>query len=143
MVQLLDELRSILARVETELDVHLTGADWAEARVELIHVFVHEACHAALSSAAPWVHALSDEQHTAVDEVTARLLEDQIAQRLDLYVHAPEQHVRELNAYPVRITVDQYKHLRDAWRRRYGPSNDLDGIARYVLAYLYPQHSNA
>jgi hypothetical protein len=138
-VELWAELAEIAAQVEFELGVRPAQADWADAREELVHVFLHEACHAALSSAAPWIHDLPDEQHTAVDEVVARLLEDHMARRLGLYAHTPRQHVRELKLYPVRISVEQYAHLAASWKAAYGPSKDLDGMARYTKRHLFPQ----
>jgi hypothetical protein len=138
-VELLDELATIAEQVRAELGVRPTAADWADAREELMHVFLHEACHAALSNAAPWIHDLPDEQHTAVDEVVARLLEDHMARRLGLYAHTPQQHVHELEMYPVRISVEQYAHLTATWRASYGPSKDLDGMARYTQRHLFSQ----
>ena len=75
---ILAELEAISNQVQAEFGLCLSKADWADARAELIHVFLHEACHAALSSAAPWIDQLPEED-TAVDEVVARLLEDQMA----------------------------------------------------------------
>ena len=138
-MDLLAELAVIAEQVQVELGVRPTEDDWADAREELVHVFLHEACHAALSNAAPWIHDLPDEQHTAVDEVVARLLEDHMARRLGLYAHTPRQHVRELEMYPVRISVDQYAHLAAMWKAPYGPGKDLDGMARYVWRLLFPK----
>ena len=137
-MEILAELAAVSDQVQTEFGVHPTEVDWAEAREELVHVFLHEACHAALSAAAPWVHDLADEQHTAVDEVMARLLEDHMARRLGLFAHTPRQHVRELGMYPVRISVEQYAHLADKWKERFGPHKDLDGMAQYVRRSLFP-----
>jgi len=94
-MEILVELAAIAEQVESELGVRPTEDDWADAREELVHVFLHEACHAALSNAAPWIHDLPDKQHTAVDEVVARLLEDHVARRLGLYAHTPGQHAHE------------------------------------------------
>jgi hypothetical protein len=136
-MEILAELAAIAAQVQAELGVRPTEGDWADAREELAHVFLHEACHAALSNGAPWVHDLPDEQHTAVDEVVARLLEDHMARRLGLYAHTPRQHVQELELYPVRISVEQYASLAGLWQERYSPDKDLAGIARSTLNLLF------
>jgi hypothetical protein len=138
-MRLFDDLSAILKHVEAELDLQLTENDLADGWDDIAHVFLHETCHAALAHAAPWVLDLPDEQHTAVDEVVARLIEDQMARQLGLYVHTPEQHVHELGGYPVHITVEQYTHLRDRWQEQHEPVKDLAGIARYTLHYLFTE----
>jgi hypothetical protein len=72
-----------------------------------------------------------------VDEVVARLLEDHMACRLGLYAHTPQQHVRELEMYPVRISVEQYAHLADMWQERYSQDRDLGGMANLALNVLF------
>jgi hypothetical protein len=136
-VELLAELAVIAEQVQAELGVRPTEADWADAREELVHVFLHEACHAALSNAAPWIHDLPDEQHTAVDEVVARLLEDHMARRLGLYTHTPKQHVHELEMYPVSISIEQYIHLAGLWKERFSQDKDLGGMAQSTLNVLF------
>lgn len=137
-MKLLDELTAIVGQLESKLDVHLTDDDFADGHDEIVHVFLHEACHAALSNRVPWIHNLTDEQHTALDEVLARLLEDRMSSLQGLPTHTPEQHVRELGMYPVRITAKQYEHLRTAWQQQYGPTKDLAGMATYTLNHLFP-----
>ncbi len=57
---------------------------------------------------------------------------------LELPAHTPEQQVSELGMYPVRITVEQYEHLRSQWQQRYGPAKDLAEMTAYTLNYLFP-----
>ena len=137
-MKLLGELAEIVEQIESELDLHLTDEDFADGQDEIVHIFLHESCHAALSNRVPWIHDVTDEQHTAVDEILARLLEDHMSSLLGLPAHTPEQHVHELGMYPVRITVEQYEHLRTGWQQRYGPDKDLEGMATYTLNYLLP-----
>ena len=137
-MKLLDELAEIVEQIESELNVHLMDEDIADGQDEIIHIFLHEACHAALSNRVPCIHDLTDEQHAAVDEILARLLEDRMSLLLQLPAHTPEQQVRELGMYPARITVEQYEHLRSKWQQRYGPVKDLAGMATYTLNYLFP-----
>jgi hypothetical protein len=74
-----------------------------------------------------------------VDEVVARLIEDQMAGELGLYRHTPEQQVHELSSYPVRVTVEQYTHLRAQWQEQHGPGKDPESMARYTLRYLFAE----
>lgn len=140
-LELVDSLSAILNHVEAALDLQLTSDDLQEGYPDIAHVFLHEVCHAALAHAAPWVIDLPGEQHTAVDEVVARLIEDEMASSLGMFVHSPKQHVHELGGYPVRITVTQYGHLRDKWKGQYGPAKDPEGMARYALHYLFPGYA--
>jgi hypothetical protein len=135
-MKLFGELEAVIQQIESALNVRLTDEDFADGREELLHVFTHEACHAAVSHRIPWIHELDEQDHTVLDEVLARLLEERIGLALGLYVHSPEEHVRELSRYPVEITVEQYEHLYAEWRRRYWPARDLEGMASYALSYL-------
>jgi len=69
-----------------------------EHREEILHVVIHETCHTAISHAAPWVNALPDTQHTAVDEIAARVLETEVSEQQSLYAHSVESHARELTS---------------------------------------------
>ena len=141
-LKLLDEIAEIVEQIESELDVHLTDEDFAGGHDEIVHIFLHESSHAALSNRVPWIHNLTDEQHTAVDEILARLLEDHISSLMGLPVHTPQQHVHELGMYPVRITVEQYEHLRTVCNS-YMADKDLEGMATYTLNYLFPDEERA
>lgn len=137
-MKLLDEIANTIKHVETEFDVKLDDDNFANGREEILHIFLHETCHAALANRAPWIHDLDEEQHTAIDEIVARLLEDHTASSLGLPAHTPEDHVFELGMYPVQVTAEQYKHLRTEWQRRYQPDKDLEGMASYTRNYLFP-----
>jgi hypothetical protein len=139
LLKLFDDLAAILGHVEAELDLRLTDDDLADGVDDVAHVFLHEVCHAALAHAAPWVLDLPEAQHTAVDEVAARLIEDQMATQLGLLVHTPRQHVHELSGYPVHITVEQYTHLHDVWQTQYEPGQDVAGLAKHALHCLFPE----
>ena len=136
MLKLLDDLAAIIRQIESALGLRLTDQDFADGREEVLHVFLHESCHAAVSHAAPWIHDLDDRDHTALDELPVRLLEEEIGRALGLFVHTPEEQVRELARYPVMMTVEQYGHLRRRWREAYWPAQDIEGMATYTLAYL-------
>ena len=116
-MKLLDDLADVVRHIESVLDVDLSDEEFVDP--EFMHVFLHEACHAGVSKCVPWIHDLNDEAHTAIDEIMARLLETEVAPKFGLYVHTPEEHVRELVRYPVQISVDQYRHLCSQWQKRY------------------------
>ncbi len=136
MLKLLDDLGNILRKIEATFDVHLTDENFADGRDEIVHVFLHEACHAVVSSRVSWIHGLDDSDHTALDEVLARLIEEKIGLVLGLAVHSSEEQVHELLHYPVKITVEQYEHLREKWQKQYWPARDIEGMAMYALNYL-------
>lgn len=137
-MKLLDELANIIHRLEAEMDVRLTDEDFADGHQEIIHVFLHEACHAAVSNSVSWIHDLSDKQHTALDEILARLLENQMSILLGYSTHTPQEHIHELSMYPVKIKPKQWEYLSKQWKQRYGPKKDLGGMAKHVLDYLFP-----
>ena len=135
-MKLINDIANILREVESVLGMQLTDEDFADGRDEIVHIFLHEACHAAVSNRVPWIHELNDNEHTVLDEVLARLLEGEIGLGLGLTVHTPEECVRELRHYPVKITLEQYECLQAEWQQRYWPLKDIEGIATYALIYL-------
>lgn len=82
-MQIIDELLHIIQQIESALDIQLTGQDFADGRNEIVHIFLHESCHAAVSRIAPWIHDLEEHEHTALDEILARLLESTIGSQLN------------------------------------------------------------
>ena len=130
------DLIAIRDTVASAFSITLTDGDFEYGRDEIVHVFLHETCHAAVSALVPWIHRLDEEEHTALDEILARLVEETIGLSLGLPAHTPEEQVRELVRYPVAISIDQYLHLRNDWRERYWPERDLKGMARCVLDHL-------
>jgi hypothetical protein len=137
-MNLLEDIAEIIRRVEVEFDLKLTDADFADGREEIAHIFLHEACHAALAQRVPWIRDLPQEQHTALDEILARILEDHMAGLLGLPAHTPAEHVRELAMYPVHVTIEQYRHLQRAWREQYSQAGDLPGLAESAWKSLFP-----
>jgi len=53
MLKLLDDLINIVQEIESSLSVHLTDEDFKDGRDEIVHVFLHEACHAVVSNRLP------------------------------------------------------------------------------------------
>lgn len=135
-MKLFNDLNNIVRYIESVFDIQLTDENFIDGRDEIMHIFLHEACHAAISASIPWIHDLDEKQHTIVDEILARLIEGEVAPSIGIAVHTPEEHVKELSFYPVKITVRQYEHLCEKWEKQYWSNKDLTGMASYILNYL-------
>lgn len=127
---------AVVQKIDEELNIQLEDKHFADGQEEAIHVFLHEACHAAVLNCAPWIHDLPEQEHTAVDEIMARMLEDEIAQELGMKRHSAAEHVRELSCYHLLINLQQYNHLRKKWLQIYWPNRDVAGMVHYVKKYL-------
>ena len=92
---------------------------------------------AAVSGCAPWIQDLNEEEHTAVDEIIARLLENEISSRFDPSSHTLEEHISELAMYSIRISSGQFAHLCSEWNRKYWSERDLAGMAGYIHGFLF------
>ncbi len=135
-MKLLTELKQINQTIENDLMIQLTDADFADGYEEIKHIYFHEACHAAISHSIPWIHTLDEEEHTAVDEIMALLLEMEFGEALDASSHSTEEHIEELKLYDIDISPDGFKHLLDVWQAYFWPNKDLAGMAAYVLTYI-------
>ncbi|MDI6825277.1 MAG: hypothetical protein QME93_12525 [Bacillota bacterium] len=136
--RVLDEMASVVTRLKEDFHLSLTDEDFAFARDELLHVFLHEACHAALYRAIPWLLRLHDDEHVLIDEVLARILESDLAPAFGLTPHTVEEHMEEFSRYDLKfpLSAEQYVHLADVWRERYGASRDVAAFAEYARKYL-------
>lgn len=135
-MKLFDELSAITQTIEGQLDIKLSDPDFEDGREEILHIFLHEACHAAVAHCVPWVHDLDEKEHTAVDELMARCLEMKFGKALDLFVHSNAEFLEELSYYPVEIDSATLEHLVDIWEKDFWPRKDLDGMAGYTLNVL-------
>ena len=138
-MNLLDELSKITQTIEGELGIDLSDPDFEDGRDEVLHIFLHEACHAAVANCAPWVHDLEEQEHTAVDELMARFLEVKFGKALGLFVHSNAEFIEELSYYPVEIELTTLEHLIDIWDEVFWPRKDLSGMAEYTLNVLRHQ----
>ncbi len=118
-LRFLSELEDIVQRIESVVGIHLDDGDFAGAREEIIHVLLHEACHAAVASCVPWIRDLDESEHTALDEILARLLEVEIGTSLGLFVHSADEHARELAMYGIQVSVETLRSLQKQWRQQY------------------------
>jgi uncharacterized protein (DUF2342 family) len=124
------DIAEVIRSVESVFGISLRDEDFhSEDREEILHVFLHEACHAAVSKASPWIHDLPEDQHTLIDETAARLLEAEIATRLGLYTHSIDEHVEELAFYGFTVPTESYRSLVETWETL---PHTVEGIDRLV-----------
>lgn len=135
MMKVLDELNRINRMVESELVLELSDEDFADGRAEIEHIYLHEACHAAVAHCVPWIRTLDAAEHTAVDELMARFLELAFGAMLGLPVHSNAEFLEELQLYPVEITPEGLDHLLGVWESYFWPNKDLAGMAAYILTF--------
>jgi len=135
-MDLLEDISNIKRTIERTLGINLQDEDFADGREEIEHIFLHEACHAAIAHCVPWIHALEEREHTAVDELMVRLLEKEIAESLGMFVHSTEKFLAELGRYPVDITQEDYEQLQTLWDAYFWLRKDLAGMATTTLAFL-------
>ena len=133
---LLDSLVQIRDVVGAGLDVALTEQDFSEGREELLHIYCHEACHAALAHIVPWLRDLPEDEHTVVDETLARFLEKVFAPSLGLFLHSDEEFLVELSMYPAALEREGYLRLSAVWESTFWPRKDLAGMAVHTLLTL-------
>jgi uncharacterized protein (DUF952 family) len=133
---ILIDLAKTDATVETLLEIELKAEDFAAGKEEIEHIYLHETCHAALAHTVPWLAGLSEAEHTAVDEIMARLLEKEIAPKLGLFTHSDDEFLDELKMYHVDLDRGTYDEFSSVWESQFWPARDLPGMARYVLTVL-------
>jgi uncharacterized protein (DUF952 family) len=133
---LLEKMARINGLIDATLGIELTDEDFADGREELLHIYCHEACHAALAHCVPWLHDLPEGEHTLVDEVLARLLEKVFAPRLGLFLHSDDEFLSELSMYPVDLRRGTFGRLDAAWESTFWPRHDLTGMAAHALMTL-------
>lgn len=133
---LLESLARINAEIGSALGIRLTEQDFADGRDELLHIYCHEACHAALAHFVPWLANLPEEEHTLVDETLARLLEKEFAPSLGLYLPSDEAFLVELSMYPMDLKRGTFRQLCEVWAAAFWPRRDLAGMAVHALLTL-------
>jgi len=133
---LIENLAAIRTQLEGALGIELTDEDFADGREEIVHIYLHEACHAAVSHVAPWICELEEAEHTAVDELMARFLEKEIGRSLGLFVHSMDEFMEELRHYPVNVLREDYVYLNTFWGTYFWPHRDIAGMATFILTFL-------
>lgn len=115
-MRIIGQIGEAIRAVQAAYGIDLQDTEFRpEHREEILHVVIHETCHTAISHSAPWINTLPDDQHTAVDEIAARVLETEISQQLSLYSHSVEGHARELTNYGLDISVETLRSFFSAW----------------------------
>jgi len=131
---------AIIAGIEASFGVRISDEELLGDMPHVVHVLLHEACHAAL---ARHVGRIAETDHPAWDqaiEVVAQIMEGEVAAGLGLPLHPPEEHVREIQALGMakELAPTHYEHLRRRWKEAYAPRKDLEGMLRYTHAFLFP-----
>jgi uncharacterized protein (DUF952 family) len=133
---LVDNLLNIKHRIERDLSITLADGDFKDSWEEITHIYLREACHAAIDHCVPWVRILPEGEHTAVDEIMARLLVMEFGASLDLCVRSDQEFLDELNRYQVVRSEEIFQHLKNVWQGFFWPRRDLAGMATYLLSLL-------
>lgn len=132
-MRIIGEAGEAIRAVQKALSLQLADADFRpEHREEILHVIVHETCHAAISQASPWIHELSEDVHTMIDEVAARVLETDIASQLQLCVHSPEGHSDELANYGLHVSPQQMSEFIENWKTMPHSSHGIDQLCHLI-----------
>lgn len=139
-MKIIGEIGEAIRLVQTTYGLDLQDTAFRpEHREEILHVVIHETCHTAISLSAPWVNTLPDDQHTAVDEIAARILETEISGKLSKYVHSIEGHAHELSHYGLHISVDTLKGFFAAWETLPCSAEGIDQLCQRIRDGLFHQ----
>lgn len=141
-MKLFDDMEMIHKVTQSLFNIELTDEYYRQGREEIIHVFLHETCHAVAAGCVPWIFYLPEETHTVVDEILARLIERQVAEMMNIPSHTADEQVEELAMYGITISNRQYVHLMGKWQYELGPKRDVEGMARYIIEYLEMEKQN-
>lgn len=133
---ILEKMTQINGLIAATLGIELTDEDFADGREQLLHIYCHEACRAALVHCVPWLRDLPEREHILVDEVLARLLERELSPRLGLYLPSDAEFLVELSMYPVQIDRIIYEGFNSVWESVFWPHKDLAGMAVHILMTL-------
>ena len=137
------DIEAAIQAVESTFGISLHDENFrGEDREEILHVFVHETCHAAVSQASPWIHDLPEDEHTLIDEIVARLLEAEIAAQLGLHTHSIDEHVEELTFYGFTVPTESYRTLVETWKTLPHTAEGIDRLAYVVRDTLLAPDSN-
>ena len=133
---LFDSLKSISNVIETALSIKLSQKDFDKGRAELLHVYLHETCRAAIVHCLPWINDLQDTEYNAIDEVMVHFLESEISSSLGLSIHSDPVFLVRLKRDAVFLDQVNFEHLKAVWQAYFWQKRDLEGMASYVLTIL-------
>lgn len=91
-MRLPDDFAAVVRQIEADFDVQLTDEDIAAYQDAEIHEFLHEMCHSVIAQYVPCINDIKGQEHIALDEGLARLLETETGSRLD-YRSTPRRNI--------------------------------------------------
>jgi|GEM_PF-2333056 hypothetical protein len=137
-MKIIGEIGEAIRAVQAAYRIDLQETNFRpEHRDEVLHVVIHETCHTAISHSAPWVNTLPDDQHTAVDEIAARVLETEISEQLSLFTHSVEGHVRELGNYGLDIPLDTLRGIFSVWTSLPHTKPGIERLCQHIRETLF------
>ena len=137
ILNIIGEIGEAIRAIQDTFGLRLQDSDFRpEHREEILHVCIHETCHAAISQASPWIHELPEMEHTAIDEIAARILETEIARQLQLPVHSIDSHSRELSNYGLNVQVQVLGTFFNAWESMPHSPDGIDRLCRLIQTTL-------
>ena len=131
-----EKLARIKGIFETKLGVSLTDADFAEGHADVERISLHEACRTAVSHCVPWLQALGEDEHNAVNALMARFLEVALGADTGMSIRSTAEFLEELNRGLVAVSPEALEHLMGVWEGFFWQDKDLSGMATYTLVYL-------
>ena len=137
-MKIIGEIGEAMRAVQAAYEINLQNTAFRpEHREEILHVVIHETCHTAISHSAPWVNDLPDDQHTAVDEIAARVLETEISRRLSLFAHSVESHAEELGNYGINVSVDKLEGIFSFWIAQPHTRVGIEQLCQHIRETLF------
>lgn len=137
----LDDLFDLLQMIEKALNIEIDDSDYKVGREQLFYTFMHETIHAFITKSSPWIHDLAEDETDFVDEVVARILIDDLLEKLDLhskvklYYDNHIDHKTELKYYGFPLDSEEYFLLEKEWSKRFSENYQINAFCEYVLDY--------
>lgn len=136
-MKLLEVLNNIQGCTEASFSINLVEADFAPVREEIVHLYLHRACLAAVKCCAPWIFELEGSRQSAVIETLTRLVEITLRKSCGLPLPNAIDFVHELRHYPMDINQPDIEYLLGLWEETYWPQRDLVGMAYFVNGFFH------
>ena len=134
----LDDLYSLLNRLEQYYNFDIETKDYIIGRKQLYYTFIHETLHAFIGKSAKWIYDLTEDETDFIDEVAVRLLIDDIIKQFDIYRKVDlfyEQNVnhrKELSLYGYNLTPEQYDDMEKEYYRRFSEDKEINQLCKYI-----------
>ncbi len=134
----LDDLYSLLNRLEQYYDFDIETKDYIIGRKQLYYIFIHETLHAFIGKSAKWIYDLPEDETDFIDEVAVRIIIDDIMKRFDIYNKVDlfyEQninHRKELDLYGYNLTPEQYDDIEKEYYKRFSDRKEINQFCKYI-----------